>query len=50
MVIKVIRFIPDPATNMSITFIVDAPNTIAFGAVATGSMKAYEQVRAADMT
>lgn len=50
VVISVIRFIPDPAINISIIFIEDAPNTIALGAVATGSMKAYEHVRAADMT
>ena len=32
---------------MSLVFIVLAPKTIAFGAVATGSMKAYEHVTAA---
>ena len=34
---------------MSETVIVDASKTIAFGAVATGNMNAYELVRAADM-
>jgi hypothetical protein len=38
------RFMMNPAFIMSPVVIDDAPKTIAFGAVATGSMKAYEQL------
>ena len=34
--------------TISIGFILAAENTMAFGGVATGSMKAYEQVTVAD--
>jgi hypothetical protein len=40
VVSSVITFMPNPAPIMSETFIVEASNTIAFGAVATGNINA----------
>ena len=40
---------PKPALIICPVDMEDAPNTIALGAVATGSMKAYEEVKATGM-
>ena len=40
VVSSVMTFMPKPAPIMSETFIVEASNTIAFGAVATGNINA----------
>ena len=40
VVTSVMAFMPNPAKIMSVMVMVDASKTMAFGAVATGSMKA----------
>ena len=49
VVTTVMMFIPRPAFIICAVVRVEAPKTIALGAVATGSMKAYEEVNATDM-
>jgi len=44
---NVIRFIPSPTFIISTVLRFEASNTIALGAVETGSMKAQEAVRVA---